>query len=102
MRIVPILFRVKRRPDPRLCAKVYTNRRVREVGQRDEGSKKKGPVQIHIGYLPMWDPLSDGQRKKLLGKLQAKWQQLFGNTDVDIDWDDAEVKWDTLRARLGF
>jgi hypothetical protein len=104
MRIVPILFRMKRKPDLRLCVKAYMNCRVPKTRQQGEGPRKNGPVQIHLGYLPPTNEarISDGQRKKLRDKLREHWQVLFGNADVEIDWADAETKWVKLRARLGF
>jgi hypothetical protein len=92
-----VLFRIKsRKLDVRLSVKVVTNCRV---------PGEKNPVQIHLGYLsPRYvtaeGKIPQGQRDKLLTKLQEKWRLYFEDESVDIDWDDAEGKWSQLRSRL--
>jgi len=95
MRIARVLYRMKRRPPgPHLSVKVVTNCRIRT---------KKNPVQIHLGYLSlMFDgKIPPGQRSKLLRNLRKGWSLYFKDEDVDIDWDDAERKWEQLRASAG-
>jgi ribosomal protein S3 len=78
------------------------NCRVSRTKQKGTNPKKKGLVQIHLGYVRATSEgqLVDGDRKKLTKKLREHWQVLFGNEDVEIDWADAEIKWVELRARL--
>lgn len=93
MRTVRVLLRMKpSRSDTRLSAKVVTNCRV---------PGRSRPVQIHVGYLSLiFDGgIPPGRREKLLKNLRNKWQFLFSRSDVDIDWADAEVKLQQLRAR---
>jgi hypothetical protein len=91
MRTVRVLFRKKsQRSDLRLSAKVVTNCRVPD---------RTKPVQIHLGYLPLRldGGISSGQRSKLLRNLRKKWLLYFANEEVDVDWDDAEIKLSRLR-----
>ena len=93
MRTVRVLLRMKpSRSGTRLSAKVVTNCRV---------PGRSRPVQIHIGYLSLiFDGgIPSGRREKLLKNLRNKWRLLFSRSDVDIDWADAEVKLQQLRAR---
>lgn len=93
MRTVRVLLRIKSsRSDTRRSAKVVTNCRV-------PGRSK--PVQIHLGYLSLIfeGGIPSGRRDKLLKNLRSKWQLLFSNSDVDVDWADAEAKLRQLRAR---
>lgn len=93
MRTVRVLLRMKpSRSRTRLSAKVVTNCRV---------PGRSRPVQIHVGYLSLiFDGgIPPGRREKLLKNLRDKWQILFSRSDVDIDWADAEVKLQQLRAR---
>lgn len=93
MRTVRVLLRLKpSRSDTRLSAKVVTNCRV---------PGRSRPVQIHIGYLSLIfeGGIPPGRRDRLLKNLRSKWQLLFSNSDVDIDWADAESKLKQLRAR---
>jgi hypothetical protein len=83
MKTIKVLFRSKRSKHG--CFKVFTN--VRIVGRFE-------PKQIHLGYMPRALPgLGPPQQERLTQKAKAEWTDLFGHDGVQIDWADAETKW---------
>ena len=84
---IKVLFRSKcaAKSPHRKSFKIFTNVRV-------PGNAR--PKQIHLGYVPTALPcLPPFDRERLTQKLKTEWVRLFGNDAVEIDWVDAEQKW---------
>lgn len=76
--------RVVLRPDSQTSVKICTNVRLR--GRRT-------PKQLHLGYVSLLrTDIQPGKRRKMQAHLETRWLELFGDRDVQVDWEDAERK----------